>query len=165
MDQKEHDVIHPIVTRFPCCISSRRLHSSSLDRFRKCHMDVVGSQRLVPYAIIDTNSINHLFGRAKTVSCRLRQLSVMLAHVVQRLWQTHIALAQWPPFAKVGLRTGGCYILPMGDVVVLIGNQKSLRNQKWTGGVVAWIHLASRTYKSFVCPVPAKRPTAKIEPN
>ena len=70
---QENDVIHPIVTRFSCCINSRRLHSSSLDRFRECHMDVVGPQRLVSYVSIDTDSINHhLFGRGKTVSCRRR---------------------------------------------------------------------------------------------
>ena len=55
--------------------------------------------------------------------------------------------------------------LPMGGVVVLIENHTSARNKKWTGGVVAWIHLSSRTYKSFVCLVPAKRPTAKKEPH
>ena len=69
MDQKEH-AIHPIVTRFPCCISS---HQMPAFVFRECHVDVVGRQRLVSYVSFDTDSINHhLFGRGKTVSCRRR---------------------------------------------------------------------------------------------
>ena len=33
----------------------------------------------------------------------------MLAHVVHLLWQTHMALVQGPPFAKVGVTAGATF--------------------------------------------------------